>query len=333
MKSLFLKLSTALLSVTFLFSAGCIKVPESATNLEGSLDTDNTSVPYDKLALNMFPRNQTAGDTLSQMLDIRSLGINRIRVNFWFDTSYMTFSSSVPDFRKFDDVVNSAGSAGVEIVGILAYVPGWLVGDPNWKNVYINNFVIPVVARYAGQVHYWEIWNEPDEITFSVLDGSAEDYFSLLQMASDAIRLIDPSARIVSAASVNIVADGIAKFEWTNQLIDMGLSRYADILNIHTYGGQYEELIILGVPMVLKANMPLWITEFGKRGHGNQLAYFEDTMKKLELILSPDRIYWYTYIESAVADETRSADSTYGLVTMDGGSRQESELYTHLKNR
>jgi hypothetical protein len=292
-----------------------------------------TKTPYDKIGLTMFPGNRTAGSLSSQMSDIKTLKVKWIRVDFWFDTSYMANSGATPDFARFDEIVNSAEAAGLEVLPILAYVPNWLVGDPNWKDVFVNYYVIPLAQRYKGRIKYWEVWNEPDEMKYNVLNGSAEDYFDLLKRVSTAIRNNDPSAKVVSAATANITADGVAKWEWLKRLIDLGLSQYADVLNIHYYADMEIELSSIGGPTVKKAGMPVWVTETGKSGQGSQKSYFDSNMPYMDKSIAPERIYWYCYVQGEGANEEVIPSDTYGLIAYYGGMRYESTLYTHLKTR
>lgn len=308
--------------------AGCGSVEE--TLLVGGAE-----VPYHKLGMNMHPRNRTTGDIASQMADIKSLGIDMIRVTFWFDTQYMPTANSARDFSMFDEVVAAAKAQGIGIVAILAYVPDWLRGT-GWKTTFVNEYVYPVVARYRNDIDYWEVWNEPDEDQKdipAVLDRSADDYFDLLKKVSPVIRRLDPSARILTAATANIVADGLSKFDWTKRLLDLGASQYADILNVHYYSELDIELSTVGGQLVKEAGMPVWVTETGKCGQGGQLAYFEREMAYIDKSLSPERIFWYIYVEGDEAGVSTPPDSTCGLLTAWGGSVTASSLYTHLKSR
>ena len=252
-------------------------------------------IPYQKMGLNVFPRNKTAGTTAEQMADIRSLGVRYIRVNFWFDTFFMAGPGAAPDFSRFDEVVEAANGAGVEILAILGPIPGWLTGAGDWQDVYINRFVVPVVGRYKASVKHWEVWNEPDE-DFTILDGTPETYFELLRAASSAIKSVDPSAIVVSAATVNIVSKGAAKFEWMDRLVALGLPGVADVLNIHYYSDLDIELGIGGPSLVATAGMPVWVTETGRAGQDLQEKYFRQNVPYIDRALNPERIYWYCYV-------------------------------------
>ncbi|MGK7346418.1 MAG: glycosyl hydrolase [Candidatus Nitrospinota bacterium M3_3B_026] len=301
-------------------------------SLEETLLVGGHEAPYHKLGMNMHPRNRTTGDIASQMADIKSLGIDMIRVTFWFDTQYMPTANSARDFSMFDEVVAAAKAQGIGIVAILAYVPDWLRGT-GWKTTFVNEYVYPVVARYRNDIDYWEVWNEPDELTHGVLDGSADDYFDLLKKVSPVIRRLDPSAKILTAATTNIVGDGLSKFDWTKRLLDLGVSQYADILNVHYYSELDIELSAVGGKLVESSGMTVWVTETGRKGHAGQLAYFEREMAYIDKSLNPERIFWYVYVEGDEAGVSTPPDSTYGLLTAWGGGVTKSSLYTHLKGR
>lgn len=94
------------------------------------------------------------------------------------------------------------------------YQPAFADGTDNWwpgKAVNPNNpwasFVNAAVARYRGQVHNWEIWNEPDFSQF--WSGSINDYARLLKVAYLAAHAADPGARILIG--------GMMYWEWTNR--------------------------------------------------------------------------------------------------------------------
>ncbi len=302
-------------------------------NVEETVLVGDGDVPYNRLGISMFPRNQTMGDIATQMRDIKSLGFNHVRITFWFDNLYMGSPNSGKRFAQFDRAVNAARAAGLEVVGILAYIPTWLRGNSNWKNIFISQYVNPVVRRYNGKVKFWEVWNEPDEFTFGVLNGTPEDYFDLLKKVSGAIRAINPGVTIVSAATANITADGLDKFKWTERLVDLGLSNYANVLNFHYYADLEIELSAFGRALVSKWGGRVWVTEIGKSGQANQKDYFERNVAYVNKTLNPELIFWYCYVQGAGSGEQVAPDQTFGLRTLSGGAAVDSPLYIHLKNR
>lgn len=318
----------ALSVATLALVASCAVETAIQTALSGAPRT-----PYEKIGLTMFPGNRTAGSLSSQMSDIKTLKVNMIRATFWFDTSYMPYNGAQPNFARFDEILSSAEAAGLDVLPILGYVPNWLEGYADWKTVFVNDYVIPVVKRYKGRVKNWEVWNEPDEFKYNVLNGSAEDYFDLLKRVSAAIRATDPSAKVVSAATTNVTGDGITKWEWLQRLIDLGLSQHADVLNMHYYADMEVELGSIGGPTVKNAGLPVWVTETGNKGQSSQKSYFDSNMSHIDKSIAPERIYWYCYVQGEGKNEEVSPSESYGLITYYGGLRYESTLYTHLKTR
>jgi len=315
---------------TFLILAMTILISSCEIKTESNVVTGGGSVPYGKIGLNMFPRNRTAGTLAAQMSDIRSIGVKYIRVNFWFDNHFMASAGAAADFARLDEVVEAAKAAGLEILGILGPAPTWLANEPGWIKVYTADYVTPVVNRYKGYVRHWEVWNEPDESP--MFDGTADSYFELLKATSAVIRQADPGAKIVSAATVNIVSEGMAKLAWMERLVDLGLAQHADILNMHYYSDLDVELGVSAKALADKARMPVWVTETGKIGQDLQMDYFSNNMPYIDRALNPERIYWYCYVEHEAENTESHPADTYGIVAIYNGQRIESPIYSLLKS-
>ena len=70
----------------------------------------------------------------------------------------------------------------------------WFWYEPRNQNDYFD-FVRAAVTRWKGQIHVWEIWNEPDVINTWKCAGNcnrAADYARLLQGAYAAVKSVDP---------------------------------------------------------------------------------------------------------------------------------------------
>ena len=103
--------------------------------------------------------------------------------------------------------------AGRRVVGLLARTPAWAApsgaaGDPP-RNLdlpfddprnYWARYVSTVVARYAGRVDDWVIWNEPDvwsdETHSRQWTGTPRQYYQLLKVAYQAAKRANPGARV-----------------------------------------------------------------------------------------------------------------------------------------
>jgi len=101
---------------------------------------------------------------------------------------------------------------GRQVVGLLITTPGWAtdvgIGPGVPQGLYLptddpNNrwatFVRTIVARYAGRIDHWTIWNEPEipagspDMTWG---GSLEDFIQLLRVAYVVANETNPNAVI-----------------------------------------------------------------------------------------------------------------------------------------
>ena len=67
--------------------------------------------------------------------------------------------------------------------------------DP--KN-YWGQFMYKLASRYASQINYWVIWNEPDLYDDKILytwDGSISDMYQLVKVAYLAVKKANPNAK------------------------------------------------------------------------------------------------------------------------------------------
>jgi endo-1,4-beta-mannosidase len=92
------------------------------------------------------------------------------------------------------------------VLAILAYSTTWSTSAPPDPPENLTHYPPPdvtewaryvaaVVTRYKGDVHHWEVWNEPDLAEF--WNGTPAQYAALLAVTSSTIKQIDPTATIV----------------------------------------------------------------------------------------------------------------------------------------
>ncbi|MGH7898923.1 MAG: hypothetical protein ACREQQ_13290, partial [Candidatus Binatia bacterium] len=154
------RIAAALLA-TVLFGSGC---GDDADIVRDVLFGNDGEIRREMLGVGneFFPNPK--GNAGAQAGDIRStLGLQHVRTTFFFDESFLPSEGASPNFSRFDEIVNSLPE-GLDVLPILAYAPGWLANRADWKTVFANRYVIPVVERYANhpKIAGWEIWNEPD---------------------------------------------------------------------------------------------------------------------------------------------------------------------------
>jgi len=211
---------------------------------------------------------------------------------YWY---MMNPSKGVYDYTTFDNWISTAQANGVDLTYTFGETPAWASSDPTavcgtgigipagscypptdlktdgtGSNQIWKDFVTAVVTHAAGQIKYWEIWNEP-----TVPGYWAGNNAEMLRMAKDAyaiIKAIDPSA-MVTTPSPSTGINGVAN--WMGPYLALGGGQYADIMTFHAYSWKKDpgvwpipEDI---VPLIdnLKAQLiiygpntkPLWCTE------------------------------------------------------------------------
>jgi hypothetical protein len=91
------------------------------------------------------------------------------------------------------------------------WTPGKAINPQNHWAAFVNQ----AVSRFHNQVHYWEIWNEPDFTQFWT--GSLDDYVRLLKVAYLAAHAADYSAKIM--------VGGMMYWQWANAYGDQAWLR------------------------------------------------------------------------------------------------------------
>jgi hypothetical protein len=210
---------------------------------------------------------------------------------YWGD---INTADGVYDFTTLDKWTSTAQTNNADLVYTFGETPTWASSNPGLVCGYANvplgscappddlnadgtgtdqhwkDFVTAVVTHAAGQIKYWEIWNEP-----TVPGYWQGNNAQLLRMAQDAyaiIKSIDPTAQ-VTTPSPSTGINGVAN--WMGPYLALGGGKYAGIVSFHGYSWQStpgdwpvpEDI----VPLVdnLKAVLvtygqdkkPLWCTE------------------------------------------------------------------------
>lgn len=212
-------------------------------------------------------------------------------------------AAGVWTYAANDAAVQSSMGAGLQVEGILIGTPAWATGPgqkpgnglPRGLNLLYTDprnlwadYVRQTVTHYAGRIHDWEIWNEPDLQYFWT--GSPDAYYRLLKVASRVIHDVDSGANVIMAGMV------VPDLAFLGQVLDAanrdstGASNhgYFNAAAWHAYGParslftdilKFKALLVRGgFP-----NTPIWVTEDGfpannPNGEPRQAAYVEQTI-------------------------------------------------------
>jgi hypothetical protein len=243
-----------------------------------------------------------------------------------------------------DRIVGTLADRKVNVLGILAYSASWATSttadDSSAVSFYppdpgkYYDFVKTLVGRYKHAVHYWEVWNEPDNPLFWKPAPNAQQYAALLNVAYRAVKDADPTARVLNGGvSGNAVP-------YLEQMLASGAGDSFDVLALHPYAvpldpgqgaieSRPEVHKLLDVEMnkyralLQRHNLdrPIWVTEIGWPAgdwglNADQQASF--LAQTYALLLSsgiPERIFWYSFKDGSA----NPADS-WGLISWGNGA-------------
>ena len=215
--------------------------------------------------------------------------------------------------------------------------------------VRLYNLCTNLVNRYSGVVHYWEIWNEPDNGNFwnneHPASGipNAREYLQFLQVAYTAIKKADPTA--------SVVLGGIAfpynsnSNSWLDQFLSQGGGNYFDIMNIHIYGDVGTTGFVGYIPATATFNTamtttrskmsaygisskPIWITELDSTGSTyaaggttaqDQARYLTESFTQVLSTTNVQRVIWHALQDCGGED--------FGMFGSTGGAKLASEAW------
>ncbi len=147
----------------------------------------------------------------------------------------------------YDGVVDEANKKGLCLMFSIVAAPPWTrsaaneIGPPDDYNIYAN-FLRELLARYPGQIHAIEVWNEMNlDREWQTANGiSPEDYVRFLSVAHEAIKGADPNVIVISGA-LSPTGDGdwvrwADDFAWLDRALAAGMLDYADCVGAHHNG-------------------------------------------------------------------------------------------------
>ncbi len=262
-------------------------------------------------------------ETLSTPLDVVSQSATG-----WaredFQISRMQPQRNQFDWNWSDQMVTGFAQRGVNVLGIInGPTPAWAAAGGVGGDFFppdpqaFAEFARAVVTRYKDHVHYWQIWNEPDNATYWQPQPNPAAYATLLKTVSGAIKAADPRAQVLSAGLVS--PEPATSFLQT--LADNGAWDSFDIIAIHPYtdprSPEDGQIASAGVGQVkaLAARLgqkPIWATEYGWSTasgdrNGNQVG--EDVQANYLVrgaamlrAAGVEHVFWYNFKDNHSGD-------------------------------
>jgi len=208
------------------------------------------------------------------------------------------------------------------------------------------HFVEILANRYQGQGVNYEIENEVNEASF--WQGTLEEYLELLKTGYEAIKKIDPKAKVLPSAmgcgmtrSLQLGSGGQKAWKWHDSWLEPVLStKKFDAVSVHDYYFP-SEIVANGLTFrsylehirdIMKksgsGNFPIWITETGfvslpadtggrndKGSYGKQAQWLTEAYQQA-FEFGVERIYW-----SLLRDRKEPYFGSMGLADAKGDRR------------
>jgi hypothetical protein len=233
--------------------------------------------------------------------ELSNLGVKWVRYDFdW--AGIQPDNSTTYQWDSTDRVTNTATKYGLKILGIVAYTPKWAAvstctvtwgcapADPQA----FGRFASLVATRYKSSVNTWEIWNEPNNVTFWQPRPNITDYEAVLKEASTQIRVANPQSTILNAglsASEDDAKGAIAPITFMNAIYNDKANQYFDAVAIHPYAypasvnypaswNTWQQISVIRQLMIDKGdgNKKIWVTEYGAPTGGPGVARTVDQL-------------------------------------------------------
>lgn len=297
-----------------------------------------------------------------QFQAFQEMGITNLRTELqWHNVEK---SPGVFNFSAYEDKINAAVEAGINIIGLLGY------GNPIYPNECGNNdrhcppadydlfgnYVYAMVEHFKDRITMWEIWNEQNagyRFWKSNGTGDPDGYGALLKIAYSKAKQADPNCQVAYGGLFYYPQIIKGAEEFLSQSLDYhpDLIHSFDALAFHPYdmyppsnAPEYSEpdlsIPIDSIPQQMqklqqvlrnhnKQDCPIWITEVGWPTSRNTLEeQAQYLVRSLILILANggNNMMWYT-LRDLAPDYGIVVDERYfGLVEY-GEAREPKPSY------
>jgi hypothetical protein len=230
------------------------------------------------------------------------------------------------DWAPYDQLVEQCRRRGVLLFGNLAYAPEFHdARTPEGAEAYAG-LARSAAQRYAGQVDYWQIWNEPNG---GFWKGSPEQYARLLAAAGQAIHQANPAAKVLG---LNMAFCDVI---WAEKILKLVPYDCFDIACFHPYRP----------PNAPEEKFDWWeLDHYVKRWHKDELtpdyplvrmSYVEqagELIKVMEKFGRPKPLWvteicWNTHIHPYGTSELRQADLAVRFYLLSIASRKVEKVF------
>jgi len=257
-------------------------------------------------------------------------GARSVRIAFYWSRGEP--SPGAIDFAPYDAPVLAAARQGLEVLPVVFGTPEWArlvpgaVASPPRDPADYARFLSALVGRYGPngslwaehrdvrpqRVREWQLWNEPNLVTYWSEQPFASGYVALLRAAREALRAADPGARAILAGLPN-------GWDALRRIYRAGGRDLFDAVAIHPYTekafrvGRYIGEARKVMARFGDRRKPVWVSEISwpasrgrmrdpigiatdDRGQARRLAVGLARLALARKRMRIERVYWYTWL-------------------------------------
>lgn len=328
----------------------------TAFKLTASVTSDGSSQTVGVADAYLYTLNQT--DLVNQLTNIRSLGVTDLRIVVPWIYIQPT-SAATYDWSKMDNVINTARSMGFSMTASITMNPTWngtpLVGAPN-PDTYAT-FAAAVAQRYSNQIQAYEVWNEPNAVTF-LAPTSPTAYTAMLKAAYTAIKAVDPNATVIAGvlgAVTTVPGMSLAPQQFLAGMYAAGAEGFFDALSFHPYNytlpfsagagvanSPLEQVKALYALMAANGDgaLKVWATEFGNPTSPGGISQLQQAQMLRDFVTAWSKLPFagpaFVYTANDLNSGYLLDENNFGLFTTSGipklAAQTLATLITQLAN-
>jgi len=244
------------------------------------------------------------------------------------------------EWAYYDRLVERARRNGISVYAIVGYWTHWTKPYTAEGIEDYTRFLRALVEHYKGEIHEWEIWNEPNIFFWQ---GPKDLYAELLRRSYAVVKEVDPGARVLGLSTSGIDREFIARM--------LELKAPFDVLTIHPYRTRLNDQVFIQdlkdvSDQARRADgtrRPVWLTEMGwatHQPHNTQRQDFTPTTLRgqAELIARSylcaivsgvePRTFWYDFRNDG--DDPVYFEHQMGIMTQDFRPKPAYAAYAAL---
>lgn len=226
--------------------------------------------------------NRSQADVEKTLDVLQAMGVQNVRIIVpW--AGVQPFSLPLYNWGSVDRMVNAAAERNMGVLAVINSTPRWagrpyLSGHPTPEA--FADFAGLVANRYEGKIAAYEVWNEPNALTFwNPVDPAA--YTEMLKAGYTAIKAADSEALVVGGVVASLFSAldvTINPQDFVAAMYDNGAKGYFDAISFHPYhfhlefsesgthpAGALNQLEKIRDVMIENGDeeLKIWATEYG----------------------------------------------------------------------